>query len=83
MPIVAILGKIARFRLSQASYHYPEETRVPGIYRCDGQARLDGQWKGLLIRFTALFHDKEGQRCRIERGQREEYLSITCRSKAS
>jgi hypothetical protein len=77
-PVVAILGKVAGFRLSKAIYRWPSKTDTADVYRCTGQVELNGKWQGLTVEFSALFHDKEGQPCRIEKSiqQREQYEAI-------
>jgi hypothetical protein len=81
-PVVAILGKIAGFRLSKAEYRWPSKTETADVYRCTGIVELSGKWTGLRVEFSALFHDKEGQRCRIEKTmherERHETLAVTC-----
>jgi hypothetical protein len=82
-PIVAILGKLAGFRLSQTDYRWPSRTDVPDVYCCTGRVALHGKWEGLTVEFKCLFHDREGQPCRVEKAvqQREPYetMHIVCK----
>ena len=53
------------------------------MYHCTGRVKLPGKWEGLAVEFKCLFHDREGQPCRVEKTvqQREPYetMHIVCK----